>query len=124
MIAVDTALPYPYNATTTAGGVIRFGHTRVRESSVQLTPAILPGVFWLKEGSDGFRHDQQDPKAKRYAEEPDRVEVEQLVVRFKGEHDTYEVTYQNGDWHCQCTFFQQRGLCSHTMAMERLLSPW
>ncbi len=62
-------------------------------------------------------------KAKRYAEEPDRVEVEQLVVRFKGEHDTYEVTYQNGEWHCQCAFFQQRGLCSHTMAMERLLSP-
>ncbi len=62
-------------------------------------------------------------KAKRYAEEPDRVEVEHLVVRFQGEHDTYVVTYQNGEWHCQCTFFQQRGLCSHTMAMERLLSP-
>ncbi|MGI6367443.1 MAG: SWIM zinc finger family protein [Anaerolineae bacterium] len=62
-------------------------------------------------------------KAKRYAEEPDRIKVEQLAVRFTGEHDTYDVTYREGVWNCQCTFFQQRGLCSHTMAMERLLSP-
>jgi hypothetical protein len=62
-------------------------------------------------------------KAKRYSEEPDRVEIQNLVVRFKGEHDTYEVSYHEGSWNCQCTFFTQRGLCSHTMAMERLLSP-
>lgn len=62
-------------------------------------------------------------KAKRYSEEPDRVEIQQLMVHFKGEHDMYVVSYSDGAWNCQCTFFQQRGLCSHTMAMERLLSP-
>ncbi len=62
-------------------------------------------------------------KAKRYAEEPDRVEIQQMVVHFRGEHDTYEVSFREGTWHCQCAFYQQRGLCSHTMAMERLLAP-
>ncbi|NLT74794.1 MAG: hypothetical protein GXX94_11505 [Chloroflexi bacterium] len=62
-------------------------------------------------------------KAKRYAEEPDRVEIKEFVARFQGEHDTYEVSYRNGTWDCQCEFFLQRGLCSHTMAMERLLLP-
>jgi hypothetical protein len=62
-------------------------------------------------------------KARRYAEEPDRVEIQQLEATFKGEHDTYTVTYDAGKWQCQCEFYHQRGLCSHTMAMERLLVP-
>ena len=62
-------------------------------------------------------------KAKRYAEEPDRVEIHEVSVSFKGEHDTYTVSYIEGQWDCQCAFFLQRGLCSHTMAMERLLAP-
>lgn len=62
-------------------------------------------------------------KAKRYAEEPERVQIQELRVLFGGEHDTYEVTYAEGKWHCHCLFFQQRGVCSHTMALERLLAP-
>jgi hypothetical protein len=62
-------------------------------------------------------------KAKRYAEEPDRISFEEFAVSFKGEHDDYHVSYRAGKWSCQCTFFQQRGVCSHTMAMERLLDP-
>ncbi len=62
-------------------------------------------------------------KAKRYAEEPERVRIQELKVLFSGDHDTYEVSYVRGVWSCQCHFFQQRGVCSHTMAMERLLAP-
>jgi hypothetical protein len=62
-------------------------------------------------------------KAKRYAEEPDRIQIEQLKVTFKGDHDVYHVGYADGNWTCQCLFFQQRGFCSHTMAIERLLQP-
>ncbi len=62
-------------------------------------------------------------KAKRYAEEPDRVEIRAITVHFRGEHDVYDITYEQGTWRCQCHFYQQRGLCSHTMAMERLLAP-
>ncbi|HHX64385.1 MAG TPA: hypothetical protein GX702_05795 [Chloroflexi bacterium] len=62
-------------------------------------------------------------KAKRYAEEPDRIAFQEFKVSFQGDHDAYHVTYHKGKWSCQCAFFMQRGVCSHTMAMERLLNP-
>lgn len=62
-------------------------------------------------------------KAKRYAEEPERVTFESFVVSFMGTHEDHRVTYIEGRWSCECEFFGQRGVCSHTMAMERLLGP-
>jgi len=60
-------------------------------------------------------------KAIRYANEPDRIQFKELAVSFKGDHDTYEVSYRNGKWQCDCLFFHKRGLCSHTMTLERIL---
>ena len=62
-------------------------------------------------------------KAKRYAQEPDRVVFKSFHAVFDGEHGTYQVTYDKGTWSCQCEFFSHRGICSHTMAMERILGP-
>jgi len=63
-------------------------------------------------------------KAKRYAEEPERVVIEGLRLRFKGDHNTYIVTFEQGGWQCGCRFFAQRGVCSHTMAIERIFGRW
>ena len=60
-------------------------------------------------------------KARRYADEPQRVRFEQFRVAFHGDHSDHVVTYTNGEWHCGCHFFQARGVCSHTMALERIL---
>jgi hypothetical protein len=60
-------------------------------------------------------------KAKRYAQEKDRVTFSELAVKFRGENDEYSVGYSDGKWHCTCRFFSQWGLCSHTMAMENIL---
>ena len=60
-------------------------------------------------------------KAKRYAEERDRIEFKQFTVIFKGENNDHTVTYQDGNWQCDCDFFQTRGRCSHTMALETIL---
>jgi len=62
-------------------------------------------------------------KAKRYAEEPERVTFENFAVQFRGTHEIHHVTYDQGAWQCSCQFFTQRGVCSHTMALERLLDP-
>jgi hypothetical protein len=62
-------------------------------------------------------------KAKRYAEERDRITFEEFRVTFKGDHADYHIVYAGGSWVCQCQFFQQRGVCSHTMTMERVLEP-
>ena len=60
-------------------------------------------------------------KAKRYAQETDRVSFAELAVEFRGDNDTYKTSYKDGKWHCSCHFFASWGLCSHTMALERIL---
>ncbi len=60
-------------------------------------------------------------KAKRYAQEKERITFSELSVNFRGENDAYSVNYSNGKWRCTCRFFSQWGLCSHTMALEQIL---
>lgn len=60
-------------------------------------------------------------KAKRYAEEPERIRFEQFRVAIQGTNAQHTVAYDQGGWQCTCNFFATRGVCSHTMAMERLL---
>ena len=60
-------------------------------------------------------------KARLYAQEPDRVRFQSFAVTFRGNHSEHRVSYDQGKWSCQCEFFQQRGICSHTMALERML---
>jgi hypothetical protein len=60
-------------------------------------------------------------KAKRYAQETDRVTFRELSIKFRGENNSYDVNYRDGRWHCTCHFFEGWGRCSHTMAMEKIL---
>jgi hypothetical protein len=60
-------------------------------------------------------------KAKRYAQETDRVTFRELAVKFRGENSDYDVNFKDGKWHCTCSFFSKWGLCSHTMALEKIL---
>ena len=60
-------------------------------------------------------------KAKRYAEERDRIQFNSFDVTFDGENNPHTVTFSDGQWQCDCSFFNSRGVCSHTMALERVL---
>ncbi len=60
-------------------------------------------------------------KAKRYAQEKNRVTFRELTVKFHGENNDYDVAFKDGKWRCTCSFFSMWGLCSHTMAMEKIL---
>jgi hypothetical protein len=60
-------------------------------------------------------------KAKRYAEEPKRFHIDALRVRLDGSNNSHVVSLENGKWQCDCDFFQTRGRCSHTMALEIIL---
>ncbi len=61
-------------------------------------------------------------KAKRYAQELDRITLSGFTAKFRGEHDIHDVGYQDGKWHCSCFFFSRWQTCSHTMALQRILS--
>jgi hypothetical protein len=60
-------------------------------------------------------------KAKRYAQETDRITFSELSVKFRGEHNTYNTSLKDGKWHCTCSFFASWGICSHSMALEKIL---
>lgn len=60
-------------------------------------------------------------KAKRYAEEPERITFTQFSTTFRGENNEYATGYEDGKWRCSCDFFNNWGICSHTMALARIL---
>ena len=60
-------------------------------------------------------------KAKRYAQERERITFSELSVKFRGDNDDYTTGYKDGKWHCSCDFFSGWGCCSHTMTLQRIL---
>lgn len=60
-------------------------------------------------------------KAKRYAQEPDRITFAGLTAVFHGENDDHKLSYSNEKWHCTCHFFSQWETCSHIMALQQIL---
>ena len=48
-------------------------------------------------------------KANRYAQEPERIGFQQFSANFRGEHDSYTVSYNNGTWAVQLQLLQQLG---------------
>lgn len=61
-------------------------------------------------------------KAREYASEPERITFNDFTVFFNGKHQTYRVSFGQGAWKCECDFFTQRGVCSHVMAVEKVLN--
>lgn len=56
-----------------------------------------------------------------YAEEKDRVRFNNFSLDFRGDNSNHQVTFDNGALRCNCEFFHQAHMCSHTMAIERML---
>ncbi|HDD56168.1 MAG TPA: hypothetical protein ENG59_08005 [Chloroflexi bacterium] len=60
-------------------------------------------------------------KSKQYATERERIKINALSVTFRGQNNAHQVSFKDGQWRCDCDFFQTRERCSHTMALERIL---
>jgi hypothetical protein len=60
-------------------------------------------------------------KANLYAKEPDRVRFSEFRTTFRGDNDSHTVSYRDGKWHCTCGFFPTWRICSHAMAIEKLM---
>lgn len=60
-------------------------------------------------------------KAKRYAQERERIHFNAFSVIMDGANNSHHVSYADGKFHCDCDFFQTRNVCSHTMALEIIL---
>lgn len=62
-------------------------------------------------------------KARRYAEERDRIHFDSFKASIRGDNRQHLITYQYGEWSCDCLFFNENKACSHTMAFQRILEP-
>ena len=60
-------------------------------------------------------------KARTYAGERERVRITGFNAVFRGNHNSYQVSYGDDAWSCSCAHFSLRDLCSHTMAVQRIL---
>jgi hypothetical protein len=60
-------------------------------------------------------------KANLYVREPDRVTFSEISTTFRGENDTHSVAFRDNRWSCDCHFFPSNGICSHVMAIQKLL---
>jgi hypothetical protein len=61
-------------------------------------------------------------KARMYAQERERIKFEHFKVIVDGKNNPHVVEYADGAWKCDCDFFITRGVCSHSMALERILA--
>ncbi|HEV8534777.1 MAG TPA: hypothetical protein VGR87_03530 [Candidatus Limnocylindria bacterium] len=59
-------------------------------------------------------------KAKRYAEEPERISFRSFEVSFRGDNGTHAVSLKGDDWACECEHFRTSGLCAHVMTLQRI----
>lgn len=61
-------------------------------------------------------------KARRYAEEPERVRFSSFSVAFHGGHDEHQVLLNGSTFSCTCHSYEAYETCAHIMAMQRILS--
>ena len=62
-------------------------------------------------------------KARRYAQEPERVALGELKARFHGGNNDHEITLSDGHWTCDCDFFGMWHTCAHVMALQKIFDP-
>ena len=61
-------------------------------------------------------------KAKKYITEPDRFIRKDSTMEMHSEHDVRNLKLQDGEWQCNCNFFKQNKICSHSIATTELMS--
>lgn len=59
-------------------------------------------------------------KARRYAQEPERIVLDGLNARFHGGNNDHQITLTEGRWSCDCDFFRLRHTCAHVMAFQKI----
>ena len=60
-------------------------------------------------------------KAKKYVSEPNRFSIHEHHVSIATEHGTRLLTKNKECWICDCDFFLEHNLCSHSIALEEYI---
>lgn len=60
-------------------------------------------------------------KAHRYAQEPQRIQINTLTASFNGDNSAYDLKLVDDVWTCNCHTHSTFGDCQHVMALQLLL---
>lgn len=60
-------------------------------------------------------------KANRYARETDRITIDRISVKFRGDNDSHRVTFDADRWQCTCHSFDSWKSCAHVLALQKIL---
>lgn len=59
-------------------------------------------------------------KAHRYADQPDRLRLESLSARVRGDNGEHLVQLSDGRLRCDCDHYQHERMCAHILTLERV----
>jgi hypothetical protein len=62
-------------------------------------------------------------KARRYAQEPERIAIGEMKATFRGGNNDHVITLHEGHWACDCSFFRMWQTCAHVMAFQKIFDP-
>ena len=62
-------------------------------------------------------------KARRYAQEPERIAIGEMKASFRGGNNDHLITLSDGHWSCDCSFFRTWQTCAHVMAFQKIFDP-
>jgi hypothetical protein len=57
-------------------------------------------------------------KAKRYAQQPERITFLSLTADFTGDNNAYRISLGPEGWDCSCPGFRAHGICPHVMTLD------
>jgi hypothetical protein len=60
-------------------------------------------------------------KAQKYTDQRHRIRFSSFEATMIGDNSTHLITYEDGVWDCQASFFDAHGWSAHTVALERIL---
>ena len=60
-------------------------------------------------------------KAKKYVSQPERFTIKPDQALIRSEHGIRNLYRYKNKWLCDCDFFQENKICSHTIALEQFL---
>jgi hypothetical protein len=109
----------------------------IQKVSVQKPPLLLSAILGIQKVSvqepplksrpvkstgSGYGLIEKIERAQFYAQEPERIHFVSFSIRIIVGRTEHRATFHSGVWNCDCSFFQSRGICIHTRAIERVLS--
>ncbi len=59
-------------------------------------------------------------KARRYAQEPERIVIGALQATFHGGNSDHSISLKDNHWSCDCSFFRMWHTCAHIIAFQKI----